>query len=270
MCVPLLPRLSFGKETNIHCLLGLTTPTSIITPFGLFEFLRMPFRLRNAAQSFQRFLDQVLRGLDFCFRYVDDILVASSSPGEILQHLCHILQCLENYGLTINTAKCVFGAPSLDFLGHYVRSQGIRPLEVKVQAIRSFPQPTSQCKLREFTAFVNFYHQFLPSCVSILQPLNELLTHPRDKSTPLTWTEEAISAFNRTKEVLAEATLLAHPKPDAPTCLMTDASSSSVGAVLQQWVENSCTFFSKKINPAETHYRTFDRETSISLYKFKV
>ena len=110
----------------------------------------------------------------------------------------------------------MFGAPSLDFLGHHVSSQGIQSLEIKVQAIRSFPQPTSQRKLREFIGMVNFYHWFLPSCASILQPLNELLTHPRDKSTPLTWTEEALSAFNRTKEVLAEATLFAHPKPDVP------------------------------------------------------
>ncbi len=109
-------------------------------------------------------------------------------------------------------------------------------------------------KLREFIGMVNFYHRFLPSA-SILQPLNELLTHPRDKSTPLTWTEEAHSAFNRTKEVLAVATLLAHPKPDAPTCLMTDASSSAVGAVLRQLVKNTwhpIAFFS--------NYITFDRE----------
>ncbi len=62
-----------------------------------------------------------------------------------------------------------------------------------------------------------------------MQPLNQLLTHPKDKSAPLEWTDEALSAFHKTKEALAEATLLTHPKLNAPTCLMTDASNTAVG-----------------------------------------
>ena len=94
--------------------------TAVITPFGLFEFARMPFGLRNAAQSFQRFMDQVLRGLDFCFAYVYDLLVFSSSPEEHLQSLSIVLKCLESHGLTINPGpnKCILGVPALEFLGH--------------------------------------------------------------------------------------------------------------------------------------------------------
>ena len=61
--------------------------TALITPFGLYEFCRMPFGLRNAAQTFQRFIDDVCRDLHFVFVYLDDILVASSSRDEHLQHL---------------------------------------------------------------------------------------------------------------------------------------------------------------------------------------
>ena len=61
--------------------------TAVITPFGLFEFLRMPFGLRNAAQTFQRFIDEVLRGLHFTYAYIDDVLVASTSPEEHEHHL---------------------------------------------------------------------------------------------------------------------------------------------------------------------------------------
>ena len=53
--------------------------TAVITPFGLFEFLRMPFGLRNAGQSFQHFMDEVLQRLDCIFVYLDDILVASDT-----------------------------------------------------------------------------------------------------------------------------------------------------------------------------------------------
>ena len=205
-------------------------------------------------------MDQVLRGLDFCFDYVDDLLIASSSREEHLRHLRLVLERLQSHGLHVHISKSIFGVPSLDFLGHFVSNKGIQPMEDKVRAIRTFPQPTSQRKLREFIGLVNFYRRFLPACTAMMEPLNQLLTHPRDKATPIQWTEEAVTAFNNTKAALADATLL---KPNAPTCMMTDASDSAVGAVLQQFVEDSwqpIAFFSKKLKPAERRYSTFDRE----------
>ena len=109
--------------------------TAITTPFGLYEFVRMPFGLRNAAQTFQRFIDQVLHGLPFVYAYIDDLLIASSSPDEHLAHLRLVLQRLHDHGILINEAKSTFGVPELDFLGFHVDSSGIRPLESKIQAI---------------------------------------------------------------------------------------------------------------------------------------
>ena len=92
--------------------------TAVITPFGLFEFLRVPFGLRNAAQAFQRMMDQVAGDLDFIFIYLDDILVASASEEEHLRHLEMLFNRLEEHGLVVNVDKCVLGVPSLEFLGH--------------------------------------------------------------------------------------------------------------------------------------------------------
>ena len=61
--------------------------TAVTTPFGLFEFVKMPFGLRNAAQTFQRFMDQVLRGVPSAYTYIDDVLIASSNPEQHLQDL---------------------------------------------------------------------------------------------------------------------------------------------------------------------------------------
>lgn len=146
--------------------------TAIVTPFGLFEFLRMPFGLRNAAQTFQRFIDQVLRGLPYCYAYIDDLLVASDSPEQHQEHLRQVLQCLSKNGIIINPSKCEFGATELDFLGHRVSAQGIHPLPERVKAVKDFPTPTSLRKLREFLGLINYYH---PNCASILGPLNSLL-----------------------------------------------------------------------------------------------
>ena len=235
--------------------------TAITTPFGLFEFSRMPFGLRNAAQTFQRFIDQVLRGLPFVYGYIDDLLIASSSEEEHLHHLRLVLQRLHDHGIVINVSKSVFGVSSVEFLGYLVDASGIRPLESKTEVIRNFPQPASQRKLREFLGLVNFYRRFIPNGATILHPLNRLLS----KSTPntLTWTDATVAAFNSVKEALAEATLLVHPQQGAPTCIMADASEAAVGAVLQQFIGGQwqpLAYFSKSLKPAETRYSTFDRE----------
>ena len=91
-------------------------------------------------------------------------------------------------------------------------------------------------------------------------PLHSLL---KGKSQAITWTDAALASFNATKEALAKASLLTYPTPDAPICLMTDASDTAVGAVLQQNVQGTWTpisFFSRKLTPPETRYSTFDRE----------
>ncbi|BHF82687.1 hypothetical protein SprV_0802582600 [Sparganum proliferum] len=107
---------------------------------------------------------------------------------------------------------------------------------------------------------VNFYHRFLPHAAAILQPLNNLLTQSKKK---LLMTDEAVKSFNEVKNALVNATLLAHPRPDAPLTLMTDASSTAVGASLHQTVNGvlqPLAFFSKKLSPAETRYSVFGRE----------
>ena len=81
--------------------------TAIITPFGLFEYLRMPFGMKNSAQAFQRLMDQVFRDLPFAFIYLDDILVASSDKSEHKQHLREVLSKLRDNGMAINASQCI-------------------------------------------------------------------------------------------------------------------------------------------------------------------
>jgi hypothetical protein len=101
--------------------------TAVITPFGLWEFLRMPFGLRNAGQSFQRLMDTVGAGLSFVFIYLDDIHIASPDEDSHPQHMRTILQRLRQHGLLLNLSKCVFGQSVVDFLGHRVSEQGSEP-----------------------------------------------------------------------------------------------------------------------------------------------
>ena len=104
----------------------------------------MPFGLRNAAQTFQRFMDQVLPGVTSAYCYIDDVLIASSSPEQHLADLRTVFNRLAKHGIVINPNKCLFGVPEMDFLGHHISTDGITPLPDKVQAVRDFPQPQSQ------------------------------------------------------------------------------------------------------------------------------
>ena len=237
--------------------------TAITTPFGLYEFVRMPFGLKNAAQSFQRFMDEVLRGLNFCYDYIDDLLIASSSPTEHLTHLRQVFERLSQYGIVINAQKSALGVASLEFLGHHVDQDGIRPLPRKVEAVENFPKPTTLRKLREYLGLVNFYRRFLPNCAKLLLPLTNLLAGQASSNTPINWSPEAEAAFEQSKASLAQATMLHHPRHDVPTCIATDASDHAVGAVLQQLIDGTWSpiaYFSKKLQPAEMRYSTFDRE----------
>ena len=149
--------------------------TAVTTAFGLFEFVHMPFGLRNAAQTFQRFLDQVLRDFDFTYAYIDDILVASSDEQEHLQHLRLLFSRLEEYGLTINPTKCIFGAVDIEFLGHRINSSCISPVPDKIDAIKEYPVPQSIKSLRRFLGIINYYCRFIPRCADLLSPLTDLL-----------------------------------------------------------------------------------------------
>ena len=89
--------------------------TAITTPFRLFEFVRMPFRLRNSAQSFQQFIDQVLHGVTNTYAYIDDVLIPSATPEEHQEHLRTVLQRFTEHGIVINLSKCELGVPQLTF-----------------------------------------------------------------------------------------------------------------------------------------------------------
>ena len=113
--------------------------TTIATSFGLWEFLRMPFGLKNAAQTFQRLMDSIFQHLDFVFVYLDDILVASKSPVEHYNHLRQIFTLLSSNGLIIQKSKCIFGVQEHEYLGHFITVEGVRPLPSRIEVIRNFP-----------------------------------------------------------------------------------------------------------------------------------
>jgi len=115
--------------------------TVVTTPFRLYEFRFMPFGLCNAAQTFQRFINEVLHGLSYCYVYIDDILIASSNEEEHKAHLQELFSRLDAYGvnafgkvdLKINLAKCILGESEIQFLDYKISADDTRPPPEKVE-----------------------------------------------------------------------------------------------------------------------------------------
>ncbi|GFU72129.1 hypothetical protein TNCV_3859011 [Trichonephila clavipes] len=200
--------------------------TAVTTPWGLDEYTHLCFGLVNAPQTFMRFM---------------------------------------NEGLKLNISKCVFGVTELIFLGHLITPDGIKPLPDKVQAVLDYKQPETVGSLRKFLGLLNFYRSFLPKAAEQQYLLSEFLKGSKGKkdSKPLNWSSEAITAFQRCKQALADAALLAHPSPSAPLALHVDASDYAIGGALHQVVDSELqplAFFSRKLTSSEKSYSALDRE----------
>jgi transposase InsO family protein len=226
--------------------------TAVITPFGLFQFARMPFGLRNAAATFQRFLDHVIRGLPGVVVYVDDLLVFANSKEQQVQRLKALLQRLREFGLSVNDKKCTFLSQSIHFLGYLITPDGYEPIPDRVNAISTSPTPTNIAQVRRFIGMANFYRQHIPQFARLMTPLYDI-------KEPFVWSDASETAFNSIKRTLSQVALLQPPNPSLTYHTFTDASNNAVGAtILQQG--KPLAYYSSRLTATEKRYSTFDRE----------
>ena len=124
-------------------------------------------------------MDQLLLGVKFTVCQLDDILISGSSPEEHLQILEEVFGRLQDHGIRLNPARCIFFQPGLEFLGHWIDQHGIRPLPQKMEAIMEASSPTNVTELKSYLGLLNYYGKFLPNLATILHPLHDLLQKDR-------------------------------------------------------------------------------------------
>lgn len=150
--------------------------TAFRTPWGLYEYLVMPFGLATAPACFQRFITSILSEYlgFFCFVYIDDILIFSESVEEHEEHLRLVLTKLREHGLYASVNKCLFNQDSVPFLGFIISSKGMTMDPDKLATIRDWPMHKNIRKLRRFLGFANFYRRFIHQVSDITAPLTSL------------------------------------------------------------------------------------------------
>ncbi|UYV64396.1 hypothetical protein LAZ67_3000523 [Cordylochernes scorpioides] len=241
--------------------------TAFITPDGLYEFLVMPFGLCNAAATFERMMDKILKGLKWTMAlcYLDDIVVYSKSFNEHLHRLEIILQCLDKAELRLNPKKCLFGTKRIRVFGHLVDSKGIYPDPEKIEAIAKFPTPKSITDVRSFIGLCSYYRRFIENFAEKAAPLHEVLK----KDNKFMWNSDQQDAFDSLKKALMSEPVLAYFEEQLPTELHTDASGYGIGAVLVQindGKERPVGYASRTLSKAEKNYSTTERECLAAIW----
>jgi len=178
--------------------------TTFKTKGGLYEWLVMPFRLSNAPSTFMRLINQVFRPYieKFVVVYFDDIMAYSKNDHEHQDHLTQVMLVLEHEKLFGNLKKCAFFTPEVTFLDYIVTENGIKADESKVEAIRSWPVPTSIHDARAFHGLASFYRRFTRGFSTIMTPMTKVI-----KGT-FVWTAKAQSTFEEIKARLTQAPVL--------------------------------------------------------------
>lgn len=235
--------------------------TAFNTPYGHYEFLRMPFGLKNAPATFQRAMDSVLYGLqgERCFVYLDDIVVFASSLQEHEQKLTEVFDRLRQHGLKIQPDKCEFLRKEVGYLGHIISSEGVKPNPDKVKSVQDFPTPKSCKDIKSFLGLAGYYRRFIPNFSKITKPLTGLLK----KDVPFIWGEPQQIAFDTCKTILTTTPILQYPDFTKEFILTTDASLHAIGGILSQGEigkDLPIAYASRTLNKAESNYSTIERE----------
>ena len=235
--------------------------TAFTTHIGLYEFTRTPMGVSNAPATFQRIMESVLNGLDLSIAviYIDDIVVPGKTFDEAAVNLATVLERLEKANLRVKTKKCHLFQKSIQFLGHVVSGDGIRPTQAKMVEVRRWPTPQNVGQVRAFLGLAGYYRRMIPKFAEIADPLHLMLK----KDAKFHWSLQCEQAFQTLKARLMEEPVMAYPKADGPYILDTDASNVAAGAVLSQvqdGVERVIAYWSKAWSPSQRKYSTVRRE----------
>ncbi|KMQ83421.1 enzymatic polyprotein endonuclease reverse, partial [Lasius niger] len=244
-----------------------TPKTAFTTPYGHYEYLRMPFGLKNAPATFQRVMDNVLTGLQGIelFVYLDDIVVYARSLEEHKIKISRLMDRLRNANLLLQPEKCQFLRHEVAYLGHIIGSDGVRPDPDKIKAVKNFPILKSPKAIKQFLGLTGYYRRFIENFSKIAKPLTDLLKKDKD----FIWTKLQEESFNTLRNELCKAPILQYPDFDKTFILTTDACGYAIGGVLSQ--EHSgkdlpVSFTSRVLNEAEARYSTIEKECLAIVY----
>ena len=252
--------------------LGLTPETrkytAFITPFGHFEWTRLPFGWKNSAPLFQRTMVTKVLG-DLAQHpnvavYIDDIICGGKTEAENQELTHRVLQKLQENGFTLNAKKCIFHVASVPFLGRIMDGRTRTTREESITKVMNMVRPHDLHTLRVFLGLTGHFRSYIPDYASIARPLDNL----KKKDVIWSWTNECENAFISLKKIITANPILSFPDWSLKFELCTDASHLGTGAILYQRDPSQprnkqlrvIGFYSYTFKKAEINYSVTEKE----------
>eukprot|EP00253_Pinus_taeda_P016371 PITA_16371 len=235
--------------------------TTFTTPWGTFNYAKMPFGLKNVGATFQRAMDiNFANEKDvFLVVYLDDLTVFSNSDEEHLYHLKIFFQRCRKYGISLNPKKSLFAMDKGNLLGHIISKEGIRIDLAQVEAIQKIDFPRSKKEIQAFNGKMNFLHHFVPNLAEHLREITNMLK----KDSVVKWTKEAIKSFNLVKLALSSTPILINPDYSQDIILFSFTSEHTMTTVLmhkRDQLEKPIAFSNKTIRDAALKYNSIEKQ----------
>ncbi|XP_055622399.1 uncharacterized protein LOC129765966 [Toxorhynchites rutilus septentrionalis] len=251
--------------------------TAFVTPSGQYEFLATSFGLSTSPTVFQRYINNIFRGLiekQVVIVYIDDLLIPTKNEKEALEKLKMVLEVAERHGLRIKWQNCQFLKRKIEYLGYEIEEAEIRPTKDKIAAVKNFPDPKNFKEIQRFLGLTGFFRKFVENYSVKAKPLTDLLK----KDADFVFGQEQKAAVEQLKQALCSRSTLTLYHPQATTELHTDANKAGYGEILLQKRPDDEKFhpiyyFSRKTSSAEENYPSYELEVLAvvaALKKFRV
>lgn len=268
--------------------------TAFTTPWGLYEWVRIPFGLSNAPAAFQRSMEEMLDTLrdECCIPYLDDVLCFSKSFDEHVQVLQKVLKALQRHGVKLKPEKCELFRKEVRYVGRLVSAEGVKVDPKDIEAVQALKhrKPQTVGDVRQLLGFLSYYRTYVQDFSRIAKPLYDLLQvktdishtkpakgktkHPQQSSrAPIHWEREHQDTLEHLIDMLTQPPVLAYPDFTCPFILHTDASQKGLGAVLYQNQDNKMRvigYGSRTLTPAEQNYHLHSGKLEFLALKWAV
>ena len=253
--------------------------TAFATPWTIYEWIRIPFGLRNAPPAFQRFMNFTLGDMKgiLCDPYLDDVLCYAEEFEDGVKGLKKILQRLRLKGVKLRADKCAFLKREVRYLGRLVSGDGFRVDPKDTEALERFREPPKNVgELRSLLGLFGYYRSYVRNFARRVKPLYNLLKKDTagekkvikgkrkscvgqkyDSKEKIVWNGELQAVVDGLIEHLKSGEVIAYPDPEKPFFMTCDASNHGLGAVLYQTqgdVDRVICYVSRTLTDAEQNY----------------